>query len=68
MQATVAAGITEIVDKAIAATECPTPVIVLNELNSAGSTTPWTPTNDALPRERPPVCCGMLRVERARCC
>jgi hypothetical protein len=43
--ATVAAGITEIVDKAIAATECQTPVIVLNELNSAGSTTPWTPTN-----------------------
>ena len=24
----------------------PTPVIVLNELNSAASTTPWTPTND----------------------
>ena len=44
--ATVAAGITEIVDKAIAATECPTPVVVLNELNSAGSTTPWTPTNE----------------------
>ena len=44
--ATVAAGIIEIVDKAVAATECPTPVIVLNELNSAGSTTPWTPTND----------------------
>ena len=43
--ATVAAGITEIVDKAIAATGCDTPVIVLNELNSAGSTTPWTPTN-----------------------
>jgi hypothetical protein len=42
---TVAAGVTEIVDKAIAATECQTPVIVLNELNSAGSTTPWTPTN-----------------------
>lgn len=45
-QATVAAGITEIVDKAVAATECQTPVIVLNELNSAGSTTPWTPTNE----------------------
>ncbi len=44
--ATVAAGITEIVDKAIAATECPTPIVVLNELNSAGSTTPWTPTNE----------------------
>ena len=43
---TVAAGITEIVDKAVAATECSTPVIVLNELNSAASTTPWTPTND----------------------
>jgi hypothetical protein len=43
---TVAAGVTEIVDKAIAATECETPVVVLNELNSAGSTTPWTPTND----------------------
>ena len=43
--ATVAAGVTEIVDKAIAVTECQTPVIVLNELNSAGSTTPWTPTN-----------------------
>ena len=43
--ATVAAGITEIVDKAVAATECSTPVIVLNELNSAASTTPWTPTN-----------------------
>jgi hypothetical protein len=44
--ASVAAGINEIVDKAVAATECPTPVIVLNELNSAASTTPWTPTND----------------------
>ena len=44
--ATVAAGITEIVDKAIAATECSTPVIVLNELNSAAATTPWTSTND----------------------
>ena len=43
--ATVAAGITEIVDKAVAATECETPVIVLNELNGAASTTPWTPTN-----------------------
>ena len=43
--ATVAAGITEIVDKAVAASECTTPVIVLNELNSAASTTPWTPTN-----------------------
>jgi len=43
--ATVAAGVTEIVDKAIAATECQTPVIVLNELNGAASTTPWTPTN-----------------------
>ena len=43
---TMAAGITEIVDKAVAATECSTPVIVLNELNSAASTTPWTPTND----------------------
>jgi hypothetical protein len=40
------AGVTEIVDKAIAATECSTPVVVLNELNSAGSTTPWTSTND----------------------
>jgi hypothetical protein len=44
--ATVSAGITEIVDKAIAATECQTPVIVLNELNGAGSTTPWTATNE----------------------
>jgi hypothetical protein len=43
---TVAAGVTEIVDKAIAATECSTPVVVLNELNSAASTTPWTSTND----------------------
>ena len=43
--ATVAAGITEIVDRAVAASECTTPVIVLNELNSAASTTPWTPTN-----------------------
>ncbi|HEU0304806.1 MAG TPA: hypothetical protein VFR32_09525 [Gaiellaceae bacterium] len=42
---TVAAGITEVVDKAIAATGCETPVVVLNELNSAGSTTPWTATN-----------------------
>ena len=44
--ATVEAGIIEIFDKAVAATECSTPVIVLNELNSAASTTPWTPTND----------------------
>jgi hypothetical protein len=44
--ATVAAGITEMVDKAIAATECQTPVIVINELNGAGSTTPWTATNE----------------------
>jgi hypothetical protein len=42
---TVSAGITEIVDKAVAATECPTPVIVLNELNGAASTTAWTDTN-----------------------
>jgi hypothetical protein len=44
--ATIPAGVTEVVDKAIAATGCETPVIVLNELNSAGSTTPWTPTNE----------------------
>ena len=44
--ATVAAGITEMVDKAIAATQCETPVIVINELNGAASTTPWTSTND----------------------
>lgn len=43
--ATLSAGVTEVVDKAIAATGCSTPVIVLNELNSAGSTTPWTQTN-----------------------
>ncbi len=35
----------EVVTKAAAATECATPVVVLNELNSAGSTTAWTPTN-----------------------
>jgi hypothetical protein len=34
------------VDKAIAATQCETPVIVVNELNSAASTTPWTATNE----------------------
>jgi len=42
---TIPAGVAEVVDKAIAASGCETPVIVLNELNSAGSTTPWTPTN-----------------------
>ena len=61
--ATVAAGITEMVDKAIAATECQTPVIVINELNSAGSTTPWTPTND---RYRANVLAGPAGHRRAR--
>ena len=41
----VAAGVDEVLTKAVAATGCDTPLIVLNELNSAGSTTPLTPAN-----------------------
>jgi hypothetical protein len=43
--ATVDAAADDVFDKAVATTECTTPLIVLNELNSAASTTPWTPTN-----------------------
>ena len=35
----------DVFSKAVAATGCETPLIVLNELNSAGTTTPWTETN-----------------------
>lgn len=38
-------AVSDVVGKAIAATGCETPLIVLNELNSAGTTTPWTSTN-----------------------
>lgn len=43
--ATVTAGIEEIFTKAVAASACETPLIVLNELNGSGATTPWTPDN-----------------------
>jgi hypothetical protein len=43
------AGVVEaanrLVDRAIAATACETPVIGLNELNGPGTTTPWTVNN-----------------------
>jgi hypothetical protein len=43
--ASIAAGVDDVYTKAVAATECDTPVIVLNELNGAGTTTPWTDSN-----------------------
>ena len=43
--ATIPDAVDGVVTKAVASSGCETPVIVLNELNSAGSTTPWTPTN-----------------------
>jgi hypothetical protein len=43
--ATIEAAANDVFDKAVAATGCAAPVIVLNELNSGGSTTPWTATN-----------------------
>lgn len=42
--ATIPAAATTVVEKAVASTGCATPMIVLNELNGAGTTTPWTET------------------------
>ncbi len=43
--ATIPEAVADVFSKAVAATGCETPLIVLNELNSAGTTTPWTDTN-----------------------
>jgi hypothetical protein len=43
--ATIPDAVADVVAKAVAASACETPLIVLNELNSAGTTTQWTPTN-----------------------
>jgi hypothetical protein len=43
--ATISAAAADVAEKAIAASGCGTPVIVLNELNGAATTTPWTATN-----------------------
>lgn len=43
--ATIPDAVADVVAKAVAASACETPLIVLNELNGAGTTTPWTPTN-----------------------
>ena len=43
--ATIPDAVADMFSKAVAATGCETPLIVLNELNSAGTTTPWTDTN-----------------------
>ena len=43
--ATIPDAVADVFSKAVAATGCETPLIVLNELNSAGTTTPWTDTN-----------------------
>jgi hypothetical protein len=34
-----------LVDRAVTSSGCETPVIILNELNGPGTTTPWTPNN-----------------------
>lgn len=43
--AAIPAAVEEVFSKAVAASGCETPLIVLNELQSAGTTTPWTPSN-----------------------
>jgi hypothetical protein len=43
--ATIPDAVVDVVTKAVAASACETPLIVLNELNGAGATTPWTETN-----------------------
>jgi hypothetical protein len=43
--ATIPAAVDDVVQKAVDTTLCQTPVVILNELNSAGTTTPWTDTN-----------------------
>jgi hypothetical protein len=43
--ATIAAAAQKLFDQAVASTTCATPLIALNELNGASTTTPWTTTN-----------------------
>jgi hypothetical protein len=43
--ATIAAAAQKLFDRAVATTTCATPLIALNELNGASTTTPWTTTN-----------------------
>ncbi len=43
--ATIAEQAGKLVERAIASSGCQTPLIVLNELNGPGTTTPWTPNN-----------------------
>jgi len=42
---TVAGAAQKLFDQAVASSGCPTPLIALNELNGASTTTPWTTTN-----------------------
>src|SRR5256885_10884406 len=41
---TVAGAAQKLFDQAVASSGCPTPLIALNELNGASTTTPWTTT------------------------
>ena len=43
--ATITAAAQKLFDTAAASSGCPTPLIALNELNGASTTTPWTATN-----------------------
>jgi hypothetical protein len=43
--ATIPAAAQRLFEQAVASTTCPTPLIALNELNGASTTTPWTLTN-----------------------
>jgi hypothetical protein len=43
--ATIADQAGKLVDRAVTSSGCTTPLIVLNELNGPGTTTPWTPNN-----------------------
>jgi hypothetical protein len=43
--ATIPAAAQKLFDQAVASTTCATPLIALNELNGASTTTPWTTTN-----------------------
>jgi hypothetical protein len=43
--ATIDAAAQKLFDQAVASTTCATPLIALNELNGASTTTPWTTTN-----------------------
>ena len=43
--ATIVPAAQKLFDQAVASTTCSTPLIALNELNGASTTTPWTTTN-----------------------